>query len=548
MKKRSVFAALLCSICLAVTGAVPVMADSAKVVTLGADLTDAQKNTMMNYFKADASQVQILTITNQDEIEHLSAYVPMEQIGTRTLSCAYVRPTQSGGIKVRTANLTWVTCNMIATTLSTSGVTNCEVIAACPFEVSGTGALTGIIMAYEAASGQELDSTKKELATEEMVVTGELAQEVGQNDAINIMNEAKMQIIGDNIQNADEIYNIVYNIAVNNNMSVTAEQLEQITALLAEIAQQNYDYEQMKQTLENVEANVTGENTEGSTEDVADEESILNEDLDASVLGDGVIESSTDDPTLEEQTREEAAENAGSSEGTEIPEATGDETIEWEETVPEATGEETVEGDGYAEENYAEGEAAAEDSLNTDHLSDEARALFERAKTFCRGEFEGDTAALQSEMGEGVTTTVMLDSETGASLSKLVLEAYLKILTDGPETYVPDGTEMYWTTELNMLENSLQAIFGMNENLAADILVNVPIEVNEQMYQETMAFFEVLYNEVTPEEEAYEDVAAEEGMPLEEIPQEEVPVEEIPVEEMAMEEMVVEEYVEEYVE
>lgn len=548
MKKRSVFAALLCSICLAVTGAVPVMADSAKVVTLGADLTDAQKNTMMNYFKADASQVQILTITNQDEIEHLSAYVPMEQIGTRTLSCAYVRPTQSGGIKVRTANLTWVTCNMIATTLSTSGVTNCEVIAACPFEVSGTGALTGIIMAYEAASGQELDSTKKELATEEMVVTGELAQEVGQNDAINIMNEAKMQIIGDNIQNADEIYNIVYNIAVNNNMSVTAEQLEQITALLAEIAQQNYDYEQMKQTLENVEANVTGENTEGSTEDVADEESILNEDLDASVLGDGVIESSTDDPTLEEQTREEAAENAGSSEGTEIPEATGDETIEWEETVPEATGEETVEGDGYAEENYAEGEAAAEDSLNTDHLSDEARALFERAKTFCRGEFEGDTAALQSEMGEGVTTTVMLDSETGASLSKLVLEAYLKILTDGPETYVPDGTEMYWTTELNMLENSLQEIFGMNENLAADILVNVPIEVNEQMYQETMAFFEVLYNEVTPEEEAYEDVAAEEGMPLEEIPQEEVPVEEIPVEEMAMEEMVVEEYVEEYVE
>lgn len=548
MKKRSVFAALLCSICLAVTGAVPVMADSAKVVTLGADLTDAQKNTMMNYFKADASQVQILTITNQDEIEHLSAYVPMEQIGTRTLSCAYVRPTQSGGIKVRTANLTWVTCNMIATTLSTSGVTNCEVIAACPFEVSGTGALTGIIMAYEAASGQELDSTKKELATEEMVVTGELAQEVGQNDAINIMNEAKMQIIGDNIQNADEIYNIVYNIAVNNNMSVTAEQLEQITALLAEIAQQNYDYEQMKQTLENVEANVTGENTEGSTEDVADEESILNEDLDASVLGDGVIESSTDDPTLEEQTREEAAENAGSSEGTEIPEATGDETIEWEEKVPEATGEETVEGDGYAEENYAEGEAAAEDSLNTDHLSDEARALFERAKTFCRGEFEGDTAALQSEMGEGVTTTVMLDSETGASLSKLVLEAYLKILTDGPETYVPDGTEMYWTTELNMLENSLQAIFGMNENLAADILVNVPIEVNEQMYQETMAFFEVLYNEVTPEEEAYEDVAAEEGMPLEEIPQEEVPVEEIPVEEMAMEEMVVEEYVEEYVE
>ena len=105
MKKRSVIAALLCSLCLTAGGAVPAMADSARVVTLGADLTQDQKDTMMRYFKTDASQVQILTITNQDEREHLGDYIPLEQIGTRTLSCAYVKPTQSGGIKVRTANL-----------------------------------------------------------------------------------------------------------------------------------------------------------------------------------------------------------------------------------------------------------------------------------------------------------------------------------------------------------------------------------------------------------------------------------------------------------
>lgn len=140
----------------------------------GADLTDAQKNTMMKYFNVSSDQVQILTITNQDERDHLSAYVPIEQIGTRTVSCAYVKPTTSGGIKVRTANLNWVTCNMIATSLSTSGVKNCEVVAACPFEVSGTGALTGIQMAYETATGRAADSTKNELATEEMVGTGEI--------------------------------------------------------------------------------------------------------------------------------------------------------------------------------------------------------------------------------------------------------------------------------------------------------------------------------------------------------------------------------------
>lgn len=513
MKKRGILAALICSVCLIASSVVPVMADATRVVTLGADLTDAQKNTMMNYFKADPSQVQILTVTNQDEINHLSSYIPMEQIGTRTLSCAYVRPTQSGGIKVRTANLTWVTCNMIATTLSTSGVTNCEVIAACPFEVSGTGALTGVIMAYEAAVGQELDQTKKELATEEMVVTGDLAMEIGQKNAINIMNEAKMQVIGDNVQNADEIYNIVYNIAMNSDAFVTAEQLEEITSLLSEIAQQNYDYELMKETLENVEGNVAGDVVEEDVADEFDEESILDAELDASILGDSVIESFTEDPTLEDETRAEAS-------GEEV-----DEDVVYEES-----------GDVYVEDVYAEDvymEETSADELNTDHLSDENKARFERAKKFCAGEFEGDTASLQSELGPDAYTTVMLDYETGAAVSKLVLKAYLEVLTEGPESYVFDGTEKYWTTELNMIEDKLEVIFGMDGNVVADALVNIPVEVLQQMFDETMHYFEFLYDEVTEDyteeyvEEAYteehveeytEDVYTEEY--IEEVPME----------------------------
>ena len=149
MKKGKLLATLLCSASMvmgSLVPTVPAMADAMKVVTLGADLSDEQKNTMLKYFKVDSSQAQIIYVTNQDERDHLSSYVPLEQIGTRTVSCAYVKPTTSGGIKVRTANLNWVTCNMIASSLSTSGVTNCEVVAACPFEVSGTGALTGIQM------------------------------------------------------------------------------------------------------------------------------------------------------------------------------------------------------------------------------------------------------------------------------------------------------------------------------------------------------------------------------------------------------------------
>ena len=314
MKKRSMIVAALCSMCLALSNPIPAMADASKVVTLGADLTDEQKNTMMKYFKADASQVQIITVNNQDERNYLGKYISSAQIGTRTLSCAYVKPTQSGGIKVRTANLNYVTCNMLANALSTAGVSNCEAVAACPYEVSGTGALTGVMMAYETASGKQLDSTKKDLATKEVVVTGDVAQQVGGDNATNIINQAKLQIIGDNVQNADEIYNIVNNIAIQNNVSLSSDELNTITALLQEIVQQNYDIQEMKQTLESIQKNLdktmnndssSDDSSSDGEEDLVDEDSSdgedITEDVDSDVL-DGAKESYTEDASVAEDT------------------------------------------------------------------------------------------------------------------------------------------------------------------------------------------------------------------------------------------------------
>ena len=532
MKKRSVIAALLCSLCLTAGGAVPAMADSARVVTLGADLTQDQKDTMMRYFKTDASQVQILTITNQDEREHLGDYIPLEQIGTRTLSCAYVKPTQSGGIKVRTANLNYVTGNMIANALSTAGVTNCEAVAACPYEVSGTGALTGVIMAYESASGQKLDSTKKDLATKEVVVTGDLAQQVGNDNATNIINQAKLQIIGDNIQNADEIYNIVNNIAVQNNVTLSQEELETIVALLQEIAQQSYDIEQMKETLENIQQNLDKESSDdqvldGTAQDdgvvdaeddnQVDEDSTDGEDItqnvDPDALGEDIKESSTEDPSLQEETMGEAVEGEDGAvdEETGIPEATEDGTAldgtaqddmavapeENTEEIPEATEDGTV-LDGTAQDDMSvtPEENTAEDPLNTDSLSEEAKASFEQSKSFCKGEYEGDTASLQSVMGEDAMASVTITPEVGADLTQKVLESYIKVLKDGGMSYVPADTDIYLSAELNMVNAEMRLIFSMELDPAEDdILVNETPETRQALYSDTMKFFENLYGE-----------------------------------------------------
>ena len=534
MKKRSMIVSALCSMCLALSNPIPAMADASKVVTLGADLTDEQKNTMMKYFKADASQVQIITVNNQDERNYLGKYISSAQIGTRTLSCAYVKPTQSGGIKVRTANLNYVTCNMLANALSTAGVSNCEAVAACPYEVSGTGALTGVMMAYETASGKQLDSTKKDLATKEVVVTGDVAQQVGGDNATNIINQAKLQIIGDNVQNADEIYNIVNNIAIQNNVSLSSDELNTITALLQEIVQQNYDIQEMKQTLESIQKNLdktmnndsssddssSDDSSSDGEEDLVDEDSSdgedITEDVDSDVL-DGAKESYTEDASVAEDTGMNDVlepDDGSEDDGMGIPEATEDGTQDnYEEItetpegtdstdtstdesdsssddgtgIPEATGDETYETD-----------ASTEDTLNTDSLDDASKAQFDQAEQFCEGEYNGDIAVLNTVMPNAVQPTVTLDTDTASKLTKKVLEAYLNVLKDGGATYTASETDIYVSSQLNMVNNDMKKIFSIETEPATDdILAAQSAEDRQTLYNDTMKFFEQLYGEST---------------------------------------------------
>ena len=327
MKKKKIIALLTSAICLA--AAIPastVFADGQKVLTLGADLDEQQRTAILNYFGVNGQNIQTLTITNQDERDHLGSYVPLEQIGTRTYSCALVCPTNAGGIQVKTANLTWVTSNMIASTLSTSGVVNCDVIAAAPFEVSGTGALTGILMAYESAVGTTLDAEKKEIATQELITTTTIANNIGQVNATEIVNDSKMQVIQGDVVSDNDIDIIINEVAQEEQISLTDEDRELLKDLLTQIAQQDYDYNEMKETLERVEANMdelsakqeaaqTGE-TESSDGPVADEtetpetaaaDSILNQTNDAA-LGDSVVIDATDPTTISDTPATEATE------------------------------------------------------------------------------------------------------------------------------------------------------------------------------------------------------------------------------------------------
>ena len=447
MKKR-ILSSIALVLALTIGCAVPAMADSRRVVTLGADLTQDQQNTMMKYFGVSADTVDIIYINNNDEREHLGSYVPLEQIGTKTFSCALVAPTTKGGIQVKTANLSWVTCNMIASTLSTSGVTNCQVVAASPFEVSGTGALTGVIMAYETASDVTLDEEKKDLANEELVTTGNLADAVGQSKATAVINETKLQVIENNVTDIGEINNIVNNVSNNYDVTMSQDQSDEIAALMQKIAQQDYDITQLKATLERVQANVAGDagaseeqqaeaekkaqEAEAAAEEQTQEseaaqdnaditidcaqdqtENILdNTDISALDPNSTNASESTTTQTVLEQTE---AETEGDN-GTGIPEATGDGTVTSEAAETEAITEAATEA----------GEET-ENTIKAEDLDPEKKAIYDEVKSNL------DQAYTEKQVTGDDGTVVYLTEDAAKKLPEAVEKYLLKVLAEGAD-------------------------------------------------------------------------------------------------------------------
>ncbi|MCU6725024.1 Predicted secreted protein [uncultured Clostridium sp.] len=447
MKKR-ILSSIALVLALTIGCAVPAMADSRRVVTLGADLTQDQQNTMMKYFGVSADTVDIIYINNNDEREHLGSYVPLEQIGTKTFSCALVAPTTKGGIQVKTANLSWVTCNMIASTLSTSGVTNCQVVAASPFEVSGTGALTGVIMAYETASDVTLDEEKKDLANEELVTTGNLADAVGQSKATAVINETKLQVIENNVTDIGEINNIVNNVSNNYDVTMSQDQSDEIAALMQKIAQQDYDITQLKATLERVQANVAGDagaseeqqaeaekkaqEAEAAAEEQTQESEAAQDNADITIDGaqdqtENILDNtdisaldpnstnaseSTTTQTVLEQTE---AETEGDN-GTGIPEATGDGTVTSEAAETEAITEAATEAG-----------AETESTIKAEDLDPEKKAIYDEVKSNL------DQAYTEKQVTGDDGTVVYLTEEAAKKLPEAVEKYLLKVLAEGAD-------------------------------------------------------------------------------------------------------------------
>ena len=219
---------------------------------IGADLTPEQVTLVYQAFGVQQGSVIQLSVTNAEERQYLEGYVDSSIIGTRSISCVYVELLGSGaGMNITTSNITWCTPEMYISALATAGITDARIIVAAPFEVSGTAALTGIYKAYEDMTGKKLDSIAKLVSTQELTITGELAQEIGNMDSTSIVQDLKMML--DETQNMtdEQIRQEVIQIAAQYNVSLTETQIQQLITLCRSL--EKLDADQLTARVEEVQ-------------------------------------------------------------------------------------------------------------------------------------------------------------------------------------------------------------------------------------------------------------------------------------------------------
>ena len=247
------------------------------VVSLGADLTKEQEQQILKLMDIQSEDVHLIRVTIQEEAEYLKGTSAIDKIGNKTMSSAYVRELKAGeGIEVETYNINWVTKEMYENALVTAGVKDAKVIAAAPFNVSGTGALTGILKAFEQIKGVKLDESAKKIANEEMVITGDLGEDIGNKEkAAELIKRVKEEVVEKKIKDPEEIKKIIIEIQHDLNIKLNEDQLKQLTQLMKKINNIDINIDDLKKQVSKI-----GERAKEITENNQEVKSFLGKIVD----------------------------------------------------------------------------------------------------------------------------------------------------------------------------------------------------------------------------------------------------------------------------
>lgn len=245
MKKKFISALVLMGILVMPVAAYADAAVGDQIVTIGTNLTQEQRQEVLQYFGA-GENAQIIDVDISEERQYLSGKVPEAQIGNSTNSCAMITYTKKGsGVNVTTHNINYVTPDAYKSAILTAGINDADVQITAPIEVSGTGALTGIMKAYEVSTGEQISEDVKQAATQELVTNAELGQEIGDDQANDLINTIKQEIAEQKPETPEEVQSIVDQVLQQLGITLTDEQYQQLLDLINQLSKLDIDWDSL---------------------------------------------------------------------------------------------------------------------------------------------------------------------------------------------------------------------------------------------------------------------------------------------------------------
>ncbi len=230
---------------LLVVPAVRADAAGSAVLALGADLSESQRATVlseMGITEAEAAAYETIYITNDMEHQYLDESLGASVVGTHALSSVLLIPQESGaGLSVETHNVNFCTIAMYRNALLTAGVQDAKVIVAAPSSISGTAALVGALKAYETYSGETVSEDAFSVATDELVLTGELMDELDSEQISDLIAYLKQQIAERGLDDPDKLSEAVRQASDEMDLKLTDEQVSQIVDLLLKLNKLDID-------------------------------------------------------------------------------------------------------------------------------------------------------------------------------------------------------------------------------------------------------------------------------------------------------------------
>ena len=149
------------------------------------------------------------------------------------------------GLSVETHNINYCTIAMYRNALLTAGVEDAKVIVAAPFSISGTAALIGAVKAYETYSGTTVSEDSFAVATDELVLTGELMSELDTEQISDLIAYLKQQMIENGLDDPEKLSSLVEQASEKMEMNLTDEQVSKVVDLLLKMSKLDMDPNQL---------------------------------------------------------------------------------------------------------------------------------------------------------------------------------------------------------------------------------------------------------------------------------------------------------------